>query len=95
MAIIGTGGVANHGDDKNVSHTSVDCGMKGTYGKGHGHGQEHEQNFAESSTCASVAIPPDPSRVACFTSTNETILTTSTDDNRSEHDALDAPFETP
>ena len=85
--------------DKSVGNVEVDLGIEGTYAKGHGHGQEHEQDFAESSTCASVAIPPDPSRVACFTSTNETILTTTTDDHLSEHDALDAPmipdFESP
>ena len=65
-------------------------------GMGMGHGQEHEQvmNFAESSTCASVAITSDPSRVSCLTSRTDTILTTTTtttttDEYRSEHEAFD------
>ena len=67
--------------------------VEGTYGKEHGYGQEHEQvSVAESSTCASVAIRLDPSRVACFTSTADTILTTMTDENRPDHDALESPI---
>ena len=88
---VGTGGVAYQGDDKNVSHTSVDCGMKGTYGRGHKHGQEHGQftDSGESSTCASVALTFDPSRVSCSSSTIGTVFTTTIGNNRSEHEALD------
>ena len=62
--------------------------MEDTYGKGHGQEHEHIQ-VAESSTRASVAITSDPSRMSCLTSTTDTIWTTKTDEDLSEHDALD------
>ena len=92
----GVGGVrqsAYQGIDGDVSCHDVRSSdhLGGTYDHGHGHGQEHEQEFdvAEPSACASVAITSDPSRVSCSTSTTETVLKTTIDDDRSEHEALD------